>query len=164
MKKFFLIAISAASMAACNSSSTRDPASGAPDAAGGVSAAASAYKPSEGDVIFTNDHLMVYRGNEWVPETDRVTMGNGVVVFTTGEVKKGEQTRTLADGEIVSHNGNIFDKTGNAVKEAWDTSKHWVGRTGKAVGEAAGDAGEAVGHAASKAANSVKNAVDKNKK
>jgi hypothetical protein len=162
MKKIFIIAFSAASLADCNSSGTTDNTAGTTDSTG-ISATALPYTPTEGDVTFSNDSLMVYRKNEWVPETDRVIMGNGVVVYTTGEVKKGIQTGTLTDGEIVSHDGNLFDKTGKAVKDAWDTTKHWAEKAGEAAGKAAGDAGKAVGHAAGKVANAVKKTVDKDK-
>ncbi len=127
-------------------------------------ASTTTYTPSEGDVTFRNDKLMVYRNNEWVETDKEQTVGNGIVVHTNGAVSQGDKTDTLTDGQVVSSTGTFFDKSGNAIKDAWSSTKHGVGEAGEAVGKAAGDAGEAVGHAASSAANAVKNTVDKDKK
>lgn len=169
MKKIFLIAcVAAASLMACNSSETSDNSATTTTTTDSTNDTmlATTYTPSEGDVTFRNDKLMVYRNDGWVETTDQQTVGNGIIVHTNGQVTNGDQADTLTDGEVVSHTGTFFDKTGHAIKDAWGATKHGVGEAGEAVGKAAGDAGEAVGHAASKTGKAVKDAVtgDKDEK
>ena len=120
------------------------------------------YTPAEGDVRYMGDHLMVYRGSEWVVAKDDVTLDNGVVVTTKGHVKKTGVEVKLSDGETVSRSGNFFDKAGEAISDGWDATKHGVAKAGEAVGKGAKAAGKAVG----KAADAVKDAVvgDKDEK
>lgn len=167
MKKIFLTAFVAAALMACNSTDTDDntTTTATADSSTNTMMSTTAYTPSEGDVTFRNDKLMVYRNNGWEETTKEQTVGNGIVVHTNGAVTNGEQTDTLTDGQVVSHSGTFFDKSGRAIKDAWTSTKHGVGEAGEAVGHAAGEAGEAVGHAASKTAKATKDAVtgDKNK-
>jgi len=156
MKKIFLMLCVAAALSACNSSetdnntaSTRD----STDTTTNTIMATTPYTPAEGDVTFRNDKLMIYRDNAWV-ETDKdQTVGNGIVVHTNGAVSNGKQTDTLTDGQVVSKTGTFFDRSGNAIKDAWSATKQGVG-----------EAGEAVGHAVGKTAKSAKDEVTGDKK
>ncbi len=160
MKKIFLTACVAVALTACNSSGTNDNTTVSTDSTTNtMMASTTTYTPSEGDVTYRNDKLMVYKGNQWEEADNDQTVGNGVVVHTNGVVNQGDKTDTLTDGQVVSHTGTFFDKTGHAIKDAWTSTKKGVGEAGEAVGKAAGEAGEAVGNAASKTANAVGNAV-----
>lgn len=156
MKKIFFTVFVAGALTACNSAETNDTTATTTDSSNNTMMATSTtYTPSEGDVTYRNDKLMVYRNNQWEETDKEQTVGNGIVVHTNGAVSYGEKTDTLTDGQVVSHAGTFFDKSGNAIKDAWSATKHGVGEAGEAVGHAAGEAGEAVGHAASDAANAV---------
>ena len=156
MKKIFLTAFVAAALTACNSSGTNDNTATNTDSSNNtMMTSGTTYTPSEGDVTYRNGKLMVYRNNQWQETDKEQTVGNGIVIHTNGAVSYAEKTDTLTDGQVVSHVGTFFDKSGNAIKNAWSATKHGVGEAGEAVGNAAGEAGEAVGHAASDAANAV---------
>ena len=89
MKKIFLTALVAAALTACNNSGTNNNTANATDSTDTTTntiMATTPYTPSEGDVTFRSDKLMVYRDNGWV-ETDKdQTVGNGIVVHTDGAV------------------------------------------------------------------------------
>jgi len=102
------------------------------------------YTPAENDVSYRDGKVMVWRGNTWVESDDDVKMDNGVVVYKNGDVKKDDNTVKLQDGEVVSHTGKFFDKTGQAIEDAWDATKKGVSKAGKAIGNTAEKAKDAV--------------------
>lgn len=145
MKKIFLSTCVAVALSACNSSGTNDNTAVSTDSSTNtMMASTTTYTPSEGDVTYRNDKLMVYKGNQWEETDNDQTVGNGVVVHTNGVVNQGDKTDTLTSGQVVSHTGTFFDKTGHAIKDAWTSTKHGVGEAGEAVGNAASNAAHAV--------------------
>src|SRR6185437_2259154 len=157
MKRIFLIAGIAALFAACNNSGTAD--SNMSDSVDTTmpmaTTATTIYTPAEGDVIYKNGHLMVYKGTDWADADGNITLDNGIVVYKNGDVKKDDNTIRLDDGEVVTHSGNFFDKTGHAIKDAWNSTKGAVGKAGEAVGNGVSDAGKAVGNAVGDAGKTV---------
>ena len=77
----------------------------------------------DGDVKMVEKKVMVYRNGNWVAADSDVTMTNGTVVKVNGEVVKDGKTRTLEDGEVVNTSGDFFDRTGNALSNAWEDTK-----------------------------------------
>src|SRR5690606_7444431 len=104
----------------------------------------SKYTPAEGDVTYRDNQLMVWKGNEWVLADQDVTLDNGVVVYKNGEVKKEGKTVKLEDGEVVTGVGKFFDKTGEAIEDAWSSTKKGVKEAGDAIDKAAKDVKESV--------------------
>ncbi|MEO7315091.1 MAG: DUF6799 domain-containing protein [Ginsengibacter sp.] len=97
------------------------------------------YSPSEGDVTYRNNQLLVWRGNDWVKVEKDVTLDNGVVIYKNGEVKRDGKTVKLEDGEVVTSVGKFFDKTGDAIDDAWNSTKKGVRKAGDAIDKAAKD-------------------------
>ena len=102
------------------------------------------YSPAEGDVIYRNNHLMIWRGNDWEKVEKDITLDNGVVIYKNGEVKKEGKTVKLEDGEVVTSVGKFFDKTGDAIEDAWNSTKKGVKKVGNALDKAAKDIKESV--------------------
>src|SRR5437763_1189616 len=98
MKKIFLAAGIAVAVSACNNSTSTtstDTDTSANAAVAPTTTAPTAYTPAEGDIIYRNGKVHVWRNNEWV-ETDKdVTLDNGVVVRTNGNVEKDGNTIVL---------------------------------------------------------------------
>ena len=169
MKKFFLAVCVASLFAACNSEgSNSDTTTTNTDTTDRSMMSTTPYTPSEGDITFKDHQLLIYQGDKWVATDKVTTMGNGVVVYTNGTVKNGEMTDTLAEGEIVSHTGDLYDKTGNAIHDAWDATKKGVNDAGEAAKEGVNKAGDAAkegvssaSQAANKAVKDTKEAMDK---
>lgn len=169
MKKIFLAVCVAAIFTACNSEGSQtDATTTNTDTTNRSMMSTDTYTPTEGDATFKDHYLMVYRGDKWVTTDKEMTMGNGAVVYTNGTVKNGEITDTLAEGEIVSHSGDLYDKAGNAIHDAWDGTKKGVNDAGDAAKEGINKAGDAAkegvssaGQAANKAVKDTKKAMDK---
>ena len=180
MKKIFLAVCVATLFAACNSEGSKtDVTTTHTDTTDKSMMSTTTYTPSQGDITFKDRQLFIYQGDKWVATDKVTTMGNGVVVSTNGTIKNGEMTDSLAEGEIVSHTGDLYDKTGNAIHNAWDATKKGVNDAGNATkdginkagdaakegvntaGEAAGKGLNAAGQAANKAVKDTKDAMDK---
>ncbi|MEO8823761.1 MAG: DUF6799 domain-containing protein [Ginsengibacter sp.] len=169
MKKIFLAVSIAALLTACNSQGSQtDATTSNTDTTDRSMMSTTAYIPTEGDATFKDQTLMIYKGDKWVATDKEMTMGNGVIVYTNGTVKNGEITDTLAEGEIVSHSGDLYDKAGNAIHDAWDATKKGVNDAGDAVEEGVNKAGNAAskgfssaGQAANKEVKVVKDAMEK---
>jgi hypothetical protein len=165
MKKFIAMSLVALSLAACNdeskSSTTSDTAvttTANPDTTSATTTTTtttsnSSYTASEGDVSYRNKKLMVYRNGEWVESKEDAHLDNGLVIYRNGRATRDGKEIHLEDSVVVDHSGKFFDRTGNAIDNAWDKTKEGVK-----------DAGKAVGNAAEKLGKSVKNAVDKDGK
>ena len=146
MKKFFLMASIVALLASCDSSTNTDTVVDR-DTIGPVTTervTTKTHTPAAGDVIYKDDQVMVYRGGEWVKTESDVTLENGVVVYPNGEAKKDGKTVKLEDGEVVTSVGEFFDKTGNAIEGAWESTKQGVKDAGDAMEKAAKDVKESV--------------------
>ncbi|HZW65878.1 MAG TPA: hypothetical protein VFF23_09335 [Hanamia sp.] len=180
MKKIFLLSCIISLLASCDSPGTqKEEVNSTTDTVDRSLATPTPYAASAGDVKFEDHNLYIYKGDKWVT-TDKVqTMGNGVVVHTNGTITNGNLTDTLAEGEIVSHSGDLYDKAGNAIHDAWDAAKQGantaadsvksgVNAAGNAAKEGVKKAGDATdkglstaGQAANKAVKEAKDALDK---
>jgi hypothetical protein len=157
MKKFIAMALVAVSVVACNddsdtSASTTDTTTVITADTTSVNSTSAVYTAADGDVTYRNKKLMVWRNGAWVESNEDVRLENGVVVYRTGRVTRDGKEVNLEDGEVVTRTGNFFDRSGQAIENAWDKTKEGVK-----------DAGKAVGNAAEKAAHKVKDAVDGDK-
>lgn len=79
--------------------------------------------PMEGDVKMGTSKVMVYRNGDWQTATTDVTLADGSVVSPDGEVEKNGNKKQLTEGEVVNSSGNFFDRTGNAISDAWEATK-----------------------------------------
>lgn len=146
MKKFFLMATVVALLASCDSSVQTDTVVDK-DTVGPVTTekvVTKTYTPAEGDVTYRNKTILVWRDGNWVEADKDVTLDNGVVVYKNGEVKKDDKTVRLEDGEVVNRTGEFFDETGQAISDAWDSTKRGVKKAGEAMEKAAKDVKESV--------------------
>lgn len=146
MKKFFFIASVVALLASCDSSTNTDTVVDrdtiAPVATETV--ITKTYTPTDGDVTYRDNTVLVWRGGEWVKTDKDVTLDNGIVVYQNGEVKKEGKTVRLEDGEVVTSVGEFFDETGKAINDAWNSTKKGVKKAGDAMEKAANDVKESV--------------------
>jgi hypothetical protein len=155
MKKFIAMALVAVSVAACNDDSNTSVTTTDTSTIINTDTTATGttvYTASEGDLTYRDKKLMVWRNGAWVESNEDVRLENGVVVYRTGKVTRDGKEVKLEDGEVVTRTGNFFDRSGQAIENAWDKTKEGVK-----------DAGKAVGNAAEKAAHSMKDAVDGDK-
>lgn len=154
MKKFFLVASVVALLSACNAN-TDESTVVKTDTLGPVitnetpltsteTVVVNKYTPAEGDVTYRNNQLLVWKGNDWVKVEKDVTLNNGVVVYKNGEVKKEGKTVKLEDGEVVTSVGEFFNKTGDAINDAWNSTKKGVKNAGDAMEKVAKDVKESV--------------------
>jgi hypothetical protein len=97
---------------------------------------------TEGDVVYDNGRVQVYRSSAWADADDDVKFDNGIVVYRDGRAVRNGTEVELEEGYVVDRDGNVWDRTGNAVSDAWDATKHGVKKAGKAVGHAAKKVGE----------------------
>ncbi len=147
MKKFFIMALVAASLTACNDNDADDnDATVTTEDATTTTTTTTAYTPAEGDATYRNGKVMVWKGNDWVAADNDVNMDDNVVVYRNGEVKRDGKVVVLHDGEVVSRTGRFFDNAGNAIDNAWDATKEGVKDAGRAVEKAAQKTGDAIGH------------------
>lgn len=111
-----------------------------PDAA----PAPTVYSPSNGDVTYRDDQVLVMRNGEWVQADSDVTLENGAIVYRDGTVKKDDRKTKLEEGEVVTRAGNFFDRAGHAIENAWDDVKQGVKDAGNEIEKEARKAGEKV--------------------
>ncbi len=114
----------------------------------------------DGDVKMVEKKVMVYRNGNWVVADSDVTMSNGAVVKVNGDVVKDGKTRRLEDGEVVNTSGDFFDRTGNALSNAWEDTKEGASDAWDATKEGAKDAGEAIKKGANKVGEKTKDVVN----
>lgn len=149
MKKIFLMASVVALLSACNANTdestveTTDASGVVDDSEAPVTTTQTIvinkYTPADGDVIYRNNQLLVWRGDDWVIVEKDVTLENGVIIYRNGEVKKEGKTVKLKDGEVVTSVGKFFNKTGDAINDAWGSTKKGVNDAGNALDKAAKD-------------------------
>lgn len=106
--------------------------------------AVAVHTPSDGDVTYYSGKVQVYRNDAWVEADDEVKFDNGVIIYRDGRAIRDGNEVYLEDGYIVDRDGNVFDRTGNAIGDAWDATKHGVKKAGQAVGDAAKKVGDEV--------------------
>ena len=142
MKKLFLFAVIAGSFVACNEPATEETVD-TDTIVTEVTETTTTYVAADGDVKKLDGVVMVYQNGEWVAAENDITLDNGVVITTTGEVKSTDGTIIiLEEGGTVSKTGQFFDRTGQAIENAWNATKEGVKDAGKAVGDAAGKAAD----------------------
>jgi hypothetical protein len=104
----------------------------------------STYIPSEGDVSYRNGKVVVWKNNAWVETSGDVVMNDGVVIKANGEVTKDGKQMRLEEGESVNTSGKFFNKTGEALEDAWDATKKGVRKAGEAIEKAGKKLGEEI--------------------
>ena len=142
MKKLFVLAIASASIIACNDDTqtksinedTRDNSTVTETPAPATTT--TVYTPADGDVTYRDHKVLVMRNGAWVETEKDVTLDNGVVVYKNGKVVKDNDEIELKDGEVVNKEGNFFDKTGQAIENAWKDTKSGVKKAGNEVKDA----------------------------
>ena len=146
MKKIFLMAFTALSLAACNDNASDTTTVDSDDTVTTMSdgtsndvrndtstASASGYVAAEGDVTYRDRKVKVMRNREWVDADDDVKLDDGVVVYRSGRVKRDNKEIELEEGQVVTKTGNFFDKSGRAIENAWDATKEGVKDAGSAI-------------------------------
>lgn len=132
MKKTITVAASVLILMACNNSSTT--ATTTTDSANVSTTDASrtsvqttqtntAYSPSEGDVIYKEKKVMVWKDGKWVSVNKETKLENGVTVYPNGTIRKDNQEQQLDDGVVVTKSGDFLDRTGHTINNAWDSTK-----------------------------------------
>jgi hypothetical protein len=119
MKRLVLIAGLAIFFSACHTEKT--------NTSSNMAKAPLYYQPAAGDAMYSNGDLYVWRNNQWVEVEDDVGFRNGVTVYPDGRVVKDGKTLQLDDDQKVDQSGNIFDKAGNLLKDAWQGVKKGAG-------------------------------------
>ncbi|HMK03145.1 MAG TPA: DUF6799 domain-containing protein [Ferruginibacter sp.] len=166
MKKIMAIAIIAASMAACNTQDKSTTTVEGMDSTATVSGDTArfvntnvTYIPGEGDVMYRERKVVVWKNGQWVDADGDVTLENGIVVSKNGEVRRGDDVVVLEEGVTVNRSGNFFDKTGNAIDDAWDATKKGVGKAADATKKGVTKAAQAVKKAGEKVGEKAKEIV-----
>lgn len=103
-----------------------------------------AYVPAEGDVVYRNGKVMVWRNNDYVESKEDITLNDGVIIRKNGEVKKDDKMMKLEEGESVTTTGKFFNKAGEGIEDAWDATKKGVGKAASAIKKAGNKVGEEV--------------------
>jgi hypothetical protein len=144
MKKIFGLAIVSMAIFACNDAEnpsinedTRDTSTviETPPAP----STTTAYVPADGDVTVKNDKVLVMRNGEWVETKEDVKLDNGVVVYRSGKAKKDGREIEVEDGVVINKEGDFFDRTGQAIENAWDDAKAGVKKAGDKIEDAVDD-------------------------
>lgn len=144
MKNLLLLLLFTGAFAACNESEAEE--TTATDSTVMTKEAPapepSARKAAEGDVSYEGGRVRLYRDNTWGDVNEDIMLDNGVVIRRDGRAMKDGEEYALEDGYIMDREGNVWDKTGKTVSDAWDATKHGVKKGAQAVGDAAEKAGE----------------------
>ena len=103
------------------------------------------YVPAEGDVMYRDKKLMVWRNGAYVQADNDVTVDNGVTVRRNGEVRRSDgEVVVLKDGQTYSRTGRFFNSAGEAIEDGWDATKKGVKKAGQAIKKGANKIGEEV--------------------
>ncbi len=113
-----------------------------------------------GDLMLKDGKMVVYDNGNWV-RANQVKLDNGVLVMVNGRVTKDKNEYNLKEGEIVKKSGNVLDRTGHSMDNAWDKTKDAANKAGTEVKDAANKAGSEVKDAANKVGSEIKKGVDK---
>lgn len=169
MKKTLGIVFGVALLAACNSSENQS-AEATTDSSGSavITVDTNMVAPpvtvqyTEGDVMLKEGKTYVYTNGNWVVAEKEIKLDNGIVIAPNGEVKsKDGKVVVLEEGEYVNKSGNFFDRTGNAVENAWDKTKEGVSKGAAATKDAAQKAAEATKEGVEKGVEATKDAAHK---
>lgn len=152
MKQMFVMAAAALSLAACNEQKTTESVTTNGDTLTTTTTmdpinntmGTATYTVAEGDVLYRDGKVWVYRNNEYVVADNDVTLDGGIIVRKNGEVVKDGKVVQLEEEEKVSRTGKFFNKMGEGLEDAWDGTKKAVRKAGEAVGKAGEKVGDAV--------------------
>lgn len=164
MKRILVFALAAATFTACDNKNTSETTVTSSDSSAmssginsdtstvtdgttmisGDATTSNRYVPAEGDVMYRDKKLMVWRNGAYVQAETDVTVDNGVVVRRNGEVTRDGNTVVLEDGQVYSRTGRFFDKAGEAIEDGWDATKKGVNKAGQAIKKGANKVGEEV--------------------
>lgn len=146
MKKNIVMAFAAAlTFAACNDDAdTAKVETTADTTQNTTTTTTTTYTPVEGDVKYEGKKVLVLRNGTWVEADADVKLDNGVIVYRTGRVERGDYEIELRDGEVVNRSGDFFDKTGNAIADAWDATKEGASAAGRAVKKGVSKVGDKI--------------------
>lgn len=148
MKKIWILVLASGLFAACNNNDATDDTTygdtmitepGVVNDGAMVSRA-----PMEGDIIYTEGEVRVYRNDGWQDADAEIRLEDGTVIYADGRASRNGTIVMLEDGYIVDRKGNVWDRAGNTISDAWDATKHGVKEAGKAIGEAAEKTGDKV--------------------
>jgi len=94
------------------------------------------YTPAEGDVVYRDGKVMVWKNNDYVLADNDVTLDNGIVVKRNGQVSRDGNVVRMEEGETLSRTGRFFDRTGRAIEDGWDATKRGVKKAGNKIKDA----------------------------
>ncbi len=149
MKRIFVLAIAATTFVACNDQKTTDTTTMNSDTTTMVNMDDNAmntqtYVEGEGDVMYRDGKVMVWRNNAYVEADKDVNLDDNVVVKRNGDVTRNGKTVRLEDGQRVSRTGRFFNKAGEAIEDGWDATKKGVNKAGDAIKKGANKVGDGV--------------------
>lgn len=149
MKKLFALAFLAVGFAACNNNAENkdgdDTLAVVTDTAVVVEQVPVPTQPTytEGDVSRRDGKVVVYNNGNWVPVEKDIVLDDGTTVTAKGEAKNKEgKVYVIEDGYYVTRAGRFFDRTGQAINNAWDATKEGVKNAAEAVKEGAENVGD----------------------
>ena len=105
------------------------------------------YSPAEGDIIYREKKINVWKNGAYVEADNDVTLDNGIIVKRNGEVSRKDKTVKLEEGEVVSKTGEFFNSVGEKIEDGWDATKRGVKKAAAEVEKAAEKTGEKVNDA-----------------
>lgn len=143
MKKIIALAFTACIFAACSDGDTEE--TTYTDTTTVITepvAPVAVHTPTEGDVTYNSGKVQVYRTDRWEDANEDVRFDNGVVIRRNGRVVKDNNEYEWEEGYVVDREGNVWDRTGNAIGDAWDATRHGVRKAGQAIGNTAERVGE----------------------
>lgn len=135
MKKLVAMALAAFTLTACNNTADTTDVTDSTTVTTNTTEN-QAYAPAEGDVSRRDGKVMVMRNGEWEEVNEDVNLDNGVVVHRDGKVVRDGEEVELEEGEVVNRTGRFFDRTGQAIENAWKDAKEGVKKAGKEIDEA----------------------------
>ena len=147
MKRLFVFALAATTFAACNDQKNTDTTTVNTDSTTTVTTdvtTTTTYVPGEGDVIYRDGKVMVWRNGVYVITDKDVTQDDGIVIKTNGTATRNGVVVKLEEGGAVTKTGRFFNSVGEAIEDGWDATKKGVNKAGQAIKKGANKVGEEV--------------------
>lgn len=170
MKKILNLALAALLLSACNNQSKTETAEVTPPVIPEQTVPAppepavvttEVYSPKEGDVIFREKKLMVYKDGKYVVAEKDVTLDGDVIVKKDGEVVNKDKKVKLEEGEAVTKAGRFVDKAGKWIDNAWNKTKDGVSTAAEKTGDAVEKGWDATKKGVKKAAEKTGEGLEK---
>lgn len=149
MSKAILAVCAAVLFTACNSGDTNRDATNDSVVTTTTTTEHRAYTPADGDVTRRDGKVLVMRNGQWVEADADVRLENGTVIDRNGRVVREGRVIEIREGEVVTRTGDFFDRAGNAIENAWDSTKAGVKEIGRKIGDATRKAGDKIENAVS---------------